>query len=142
MEAKSEFRVGRPDPAEGAGPRFREPYLPVWLLGLWAAFLTVASLQPRRIQQLGQGHAMHGTMHVLVFGMLGALAILTLSRRYRALGIVCSVSLGVLIEVMQAHLYPDAIEWNDVRDDTLGIVLFSCLTLAVLPLLRQLRGSN
>lgn len=122
--------------------KFREVCLPPWFLGFWAVFLTVISLQPHRVQQFGQGRPMHAVLHVLAFGVLGSLAILTISRRYKSLAIVCCVGHGFLIEVIQAHLYPDAIEWGDVRDDTLGIVVFSLLTLVVLAIFRQRQNSN
>jgi hypothetical protein len=116
--------------------------LPPWFLGFWAVFLTVTSLQPHRVQQFGHGRPIHAVLHVLAFGVLGSLAILTSSRRYRSLAIVCCVAHGFLIEVIQARLFPDAIEWGDIRDDTLGVVMFSLLTLAVLAIFRQRQNSN
>ena len=80
---------------------------------------------------------MHGVLHILAFGVLGSLGILTGSRRYRALAIACSVALGFLIEVFQSRLYPNAIEWGDVRDDTAGVVIFALLTLVALAILKR-----
>jgi len=80
---------------------------------------------------------MHSVVHFLAFGVLGALAVLTSSRRHRSLAIAACASLGFLIEVVQARLYPDAIEWNDVRNDTAGVLLFSLLTVAVLAVFRN-----
>ena len=126
--------MSQPDPVYSRFPEFR---LPPWLLGFWAFFLTAASLQPHRIRGFKQGHPMHAVVHALAFGVLGSLAILTCSRRHRSLAIVCSAALGFLIEVVQARLYPDAIEWNDVRSDTLGVLVFSLLTLLVLAIFRH-----
>jgi hypothetical protein len=106
--------------------------LPAWIPGLWALFLTVGSMQPSRVRPLSQGHDLHSVFHVLVFGTLGSLAMLTNSRWSKALRFVCCLALGLLIEVAQARVYPDAIEWQDVRDDTIGVVLFSAITLGIL----------
>jgi VanZ family protein len=126
--------MSRPNPIYSRFPEFR---LSPWFFGLWALFLTVASLQPRRVQEFKQGHPMHAVLHVLAFGLLGSLAILTTTRRYRSLAIACCVALGFLIEVIQAHLYPDAIEWVDVCSDTSGVIVFSLLTLVVMGIFRH-----
>ena len=120
--------------AESATSTFPEIRLPPWILGFWVAFLIVGSLQPHRIRVLSQGHHGHAILHVLAFGVLGSLAMLTSLRRHRSLVFAGCLALGFLIELAQSHLYPNAIEWRDVRDDTVGVLLFSALTVVMLKL--------
>jgi len=81
---------------------------------------------------------MHGILHVLLFGVLGVLAVLSTARRYRVLIILGCIGLGLAIEIAQSFVYPDAIEWRDVRDDAKGVIVFAALAvLTVDRLLRQ-----
>lgn len=119
----------------GSGPaagRSGAGFLPAWVPGLWALLLTAGSLQPTRVRPMSQGHGLHAVFHVFVFGTLGALAMLTRSRWSRTLRFTCCLALGFLIEVAQSYAYPEAIEWQDVRDDTIGVLLFSAIALGVL----------
>jgi len=50
----------------------------------------------------------------------------------RTLTFIGCVGLGFLIEVAQSLVYPNAIEWQDVRDDTIGVFFFSVTTLGIL----------
>jgi VanZ family protein len=130
--------TGIPTPTEKRGSRaFPNGFLPPWIPGLWAFLLTVGSMQPARVRPLSQGHDLHAVFHVFAFGTLGALAMLASSRWSRTLRIVCCLALGLLIEVVQAYAYPEAIEWQDVRDDTIGVVLFSVATLGIWSWLRR-----
>ncbi len=56
------------------------------------------------------------------------------SRRLRIAAFTCCVALGFLIEGAQSLVYPNAIEWRDVRDDTVGVFVFSAATLLVMAL--------
>lgn len=57
---------------------------------------------------------------------------LTCLRWSRTVRFVCCLALGLVIEIVQARVYPDAIEWQDVRDDTIGVIFFSAMTLGIL----------
>ena len=100
-----------------------------WPLGLWTVVLVVGSLQPHRVTAFSQGHHMHGAVHVLLFGVLGSLAMLSTARRHRVAAIVACIGLGLAIEITQSFFDRDGIEWYDVRDDAMGVVLFAALTL-------------
>ena len=121
--------TGIPTPTES---RLRDGFLPAWIPGLWALLLTVGSLQPARVRPISQGHGLHSAFHLFAFGMLGAMAILARSSWPRMVRFLCCLMLGPLIEVIQAYAYPEAIEWQDVRDDTIAVVLFSAITLGIL----------
>ena len=54
------------------------------------------------------------------------------TRWSRTLRVACCLVLGLAIEIAQSFFYPGAIEWQDVRDDTIGVVLFSAITLGIL----------
>lgn len=106
--------------------------LPAWIPGVWAIFLIVGSLQPHRLRSISQGHDLHPVFHFFSFGTLAALVLLTNSRWPRTLRFLGCLALGFLIEIAQSFAFPDAIEWWDVRDDTLGVIFFSGMTVAFL----------
>ena len=92
---------------------------------LWTLLLVIGSLQPHRLRMLSYGHVLHQVVHVLAFGLLGSLVILATSRRFRLWGVVACAALGLLIEYVQSYLYGAPLEWRDVWEDAVGVVVFS-----------------
>ena len=115
----------QPVPVESAPVETSRTALPPPVLRivtwLWIALLIVGSLQPAR-PGVVTGH--HHVIHWLAFAG-GALLLFLLSRTrgqeiLRALGIFF---LGVSLEVLQHLIYRNPLEWRDVADDALAILL-------------------
>jgi len=104
---------------------------------IWGAVLIAGSLQPWRAPSLSYGHGLHSALHMLAFGGLAVLAILTSSRWRGIPAIVCCWSLGLALELAQHRLYGHLVEWRDVRDNSIGIALFWALALAGLAASRR-----
>lgn len=92
----------------------------------------MVSLQPERPASLRfeyLGITVHQTVHVLCFAILAFLA----SRVFEGwssskwAGPLCLL-FGISIEVMQHWIYGQAIEWADVREDAIGIVVMLLIT--------------
>lgn len=104
-------------------------FQPPWALGLWTVFLILGSLQPHRVRAFSHGHHMHAVLHIALFGVLGSLAMLSTGRRHRVAAIFACIGLGLVIEIAQSLMYPNGIEWLDVRDDAAGVLVFAGLTI-------------
>ena len=87
----------------------------------WILLLIVGSLQPARP---GPVVGFHREIHWLVFaGAAFLLLLLSRTRRHE----LCSVSgtflLGLSLEYVQHFVYRNNMEWPDVRDDALAILV-------------------
>jgi hypothetical protein len=121
----SEFRGVVPDernPYRG-GPS-RAKYRTAALI--WAAILLIGSLQPERPGHIHFGIP-HHIIHLVGFGALAFLATGGFGRpgRTSLFPAAASFLFGLGIELLQ-HLQNRApMEWNDVRDDAVGILAFT-----------------
>jgi hypothetical protein len=93
----------------------------ICLAAVWIVALIAGSLQPARP---GSTLGLHREIHWLAFGGL-ALFVLTISRNLRQ-EIACVAAaclLGLSLEFLQHLIYRNAMEWRDVRDDTLAVLI-------------------
>ena len=88
---------------------------------LWIALLIVGSLQPAR-PGVVTGH--HRGLHWVAFAG-GALLLFLLSptRRQQILRAFAIFFLGVSLEVLQHLIYRNPLEWRDIADDGVAILL-------------------
>jgi len=99
-----------------------------YLLVVYAAILTFGSLQPVRPMGVHSNILLHRLLHLAAFGFLAWLATSAFPGHraliWAALG--CIVFGGVLefLEASESHM---PIEWNDVYDDAIGIVMTAVL---------------
>jgi hypothetical protein len=94
---------------------------------LWIAFLVFVSIN-RRGPRTPHGSLTHWAAHVLAFAIPG-LMLLPLCRNTgqkwaAALALVC---LAGLLELRQHQIFGQPVEWWDIRDDGIGILLASFL---------------
>jgi len=88
---------------------------------IWIALLIIGSLQPVR-PGVVIGH--HRQVHWVAFaGAALMLFSLARTRRQEALGALAMFFLGVSIEVLQHLIYRHSMEWRDIRDDGLAILV-------------------
>jgi hypothetical protein len=88
---------------------------------LWVGLLIAGSLQPARAS-LVTGH--HRGIHWLAFGG-GALLLFPLSNTRRK-QILCAFAiflLGISLEILQHFIYRNSLEWRDIADDGVAILL-------------------
>jgi len=99
---------------------FPRPLLRIAALA-WFLLLIAGSLQPARPRLV---RATHREIHYLAFGG-GALLLFCLaqSRRQETLAAAATLMLGVSIETLQHLLYGNAMEWRDISDDGLAILV-------------------
>jgi hypothetical protein len=88
---------------------------------VWLALLIVGSLQPARP---GIVAGLHGEIHYVAFAG-AALLLLSLSRtrRREILGAFAIFLLGFSLELLQHLVYRSGLEWRDVADDGLAVLL-------------------
>jgi hypothetical protein len=98
-----------------------------WVLAIWSAGLLVGSLGPFHRASLHLG-SFHRLLHGLGFGVLLLLTRIAFPRRaffvWQVLACVC---LGVFIELLQTFVFGNNFEWEDIRDDAFGIMVFTAL---------------
>lgn len=79
---------------------------------------------------------MHLWYHMVLFGVLGALAMRASSRiSRRVMWVVGAILLGLAMEFVQARISQVDIEWGDVQTDCFGVAL-GCLAVWLLPVKR------
>jgi hypothetical protein len=89
--------------------------------GVWLALLIVGSLQPARP---GIVTGLHREIHWLAFaGAALLLFSLSRTRRQRILGALTIFLLGFSLELLQHLIYRNRLEWRDIADDGLAILL-------------------
>ena len=95
---------------------------------LWATALLIGSLQPNRPAHIHFGVA-HQALHWLGFGLLAYLATAGFGKLGRTwLGpAAAAFLLGFTIELLQHRQYRIPIEWCDVRDDAIGILVVAAI---------------
>ena len=90
------------------------------LAQLWTLLLIVGSLQPGRPAPIV---GVHREIHWLAFaGVTLLLLLLSHTRRQEIRGVFATCLLGLSLEYLQHLIYRNAVEWRDVRDDTLAIL--------------------
>src|ERR1035438_10362199 len=104
-----------------AARRGRPPRVLRIVTTLWIALLIVGSLQPAR-PGVVTGH--HRVIHWVAFAG-GALLLFLLSptRRQQILRACAIFFLGVSLEVLQHLIYRNPLEWRDIADDGVAILL-------------------
>jgi hypothetical protein len=112
----------KPDPYLG-GPS-RAKYRTAVLI--WAVILLIGSLQPERPGHIHFG-ILHRIIHFVGFGALAFLATGGFGRpsRISLFPAMASFLFGLGIEFLQHLQYGAPIEWNDVRDNAFGILVFT-----------------
>jgi hypothetical protein len=88
---------------------------------LWIALLIVGSLQPARP---GLVTGVHREIHRLAFaGGALLLFLMSSSRRQELLSALAIFFLGLFLEVLQHLIYRNPLEWRDVADDGVAVLL-------------------
>jgi len=88
---------------------------------VWIALLIAGSLQPARP---GLVKGLHREIHWVGFaGAALLLFSLSKTRRREILGACAVLILGVLLEVLQRLIYRNHLEWRDIGDDGLAVLL-------------------
>jgi len=82
------------------------------------------AIGPKRIA------AAHRMGHVVTFAIAATIALLVSDSRTRKCQTVLSLlAIAILTETMQHWVYRNPLEWWDIRDDMLGVLIgFLCLT--------------
>lgn len=87
----------------------------------WFLLLIVGSLQPARP---GPVHGLHRELHWLAFAVAAWLLFALSRSRRQAIGSALAVfGLGLGLEFLQHLIYRNPLEWWDVRDDTLAVLV-------------------
>jgi VanZ family protein len=90
------------------------------LAQLWILVLIIGSLQPARPAPVV---GLHRELHWLAFaGVALLLLLLSRSRRQEIHAVFAACLLGLSLEYLQHFIYRNAMEWHDVRDDSLAII--------------------
>src|ERR1700733_8443332 len=88
---------------------------------LWTLALAFGSLQPARLEIIHLGFA-HRLMHTVSFAILALLAIAVFSGpRWLTWSALACWLFGIGLEVSQHFVYRIPFEWNDIRDDGIGV---------------------
>ena len=89
----------------------------------WILLLIVGSLQPARPGPLVAHLGFHRGVHWLAFaGATLLLLAVSRNRRQEIRSAIAVFLLGLSLEFLQHLIYRNAMEWWDVRDDTLAIL--------------------
>jgi hypothetical protein len=100
--------------------RVRRPVFRIAAL-LWILLLTVGSLQPARPRVVKR---VHREIHWV--GFAGAAVLLfcqSRTRREEIVAAAATVLLGVSLEFLQHVIYRGSMEWRDIGDDGLAVLL-------------------
>jgi hypothetical protein len=103
----------------------RKIFEKIWAAALiaWTVALLIGSLQPKRPAAF-HVPLIHEILHVTSFLILASLASATFRNpRYVMRILVASFSFGLLIELLQHLFYGHPVEWWDVFNDSIGILL-------------------
>jgi hypothetical protein len=95
---------------------------------IWAVALLAGSLQPRRPANFHSSPA-HQVAHFLGFGLLALLAAVSFGKP-GAIGVwpvLSPLFLGVAIEFLEHWKNEMPVEWYDVREDAVGILVFAAI---------------
>ena len=98
-----------------------------WILLLLVAAVVVGSLLPDGLKGalgLHGSEARHRLYHFLVFGGTALLGLAIARDLWQRVAVAGSVfALGVALEVAQYVYYDNPLEWWDIRDDGLGVLV-------------------
>ena len=96
-------------------------------LAIWSVALLVGSVGPLRLEFIHHGIP-HHLVHGLSFGTLVLLTRIVFPRRSVFVWqVLACLFFGVLIELLQVFVYGSGFEWEDLRDDSFGIAIFTAL---------------
>jgi hypothetical protein len=102
-----------------ARPLKRRPIL-LRLAQAWILALIAGSLQPARPAPV---RGLHSAIHWLAFaGTTSLLLLLCRNRREEIRAVAATCLMGLSLEYLQHVIYRNAMEWRDVRDDTLAVL--------------------
>jgi hypothetical protein len=88
---------------------------------VWIALLVAGSLQPARPRIV---RGVHREIHWVAFaGAAFLLSSLSASRRKEILGALAIFLLGISLEVLQHLIYRHGMEWWDIGDDGLAVLV-------------------
>jgi hypothetical protein len=115
----------------GAGPgvplirppssTLNRPKIVLRLTQIWILVLIVGSLQPARPAPVV---GLHRDIHWLAFaGAAFLLLLVCRNRRWEIRSLIAVCLLGLSLEYLQHLIYRNAMEWRDVRDDALGVIV-------------------
>jgi membrane associated rhomboid family serine protease len=104
-----------------------------WLvIGLGCVVAGLSFVKRSRVWLHTRG-SLHLWDHMVLFGVLGALAVRASRRMSRRLMWVAgAILLGLAMEFLQARMSQVAIEWRDVQTDCFGVGM-GCLAVWLLP---------
>jgi VanZ family protein len=96
---------------------------------MWAAALFIVSLQPKRPSNF-HFSLTHHIAHLFGFGALAFLATVGFSRtgRMSVWPAAASFLLGLAIEFLQHLQNQKPVEWQDVRDDAIGVLVVAAIS--------------
>jgi hypothetical protein len=101
----------------------KQPRIVRRLTLVWLLLVIFGSLQPSR-PLLVRSSNVHLGIHCVAFaGAAFLLLLLSTSRRQEICSVTAACLLGLSIEYLQHLIYHISIEWHDVRDDWLAILL-------------------
>jgi len=90
---------------------------------VWLLLVIVGSLQPARPSPIRPFYV-HELIHWGAFaGASFLLLLLSATRRQEIAAVIATCLLGLAIEYLQHIMYRNAIEWRDVTDDCLAILV-------------------
>jgi hypothetical protein len=102
----------------------------VILFAIWCAIIAFASLQPRR-PDWTHASGGHRISHIVCFGILTAFAALAFSRRRLfTIAVPGCILFGAALELAQRFIFSISLEWSDIRDDTIGVLLVVAFLIA------------
>lgn len=124
---KSPIEPKNPPDGRSASPMTRPSVI---LLTLWSAALAFASLQPRR-PDWTHASGSHRISHIVCFGVLTVLAARAFSRRFFTFALPGCILFGAALELAQRSIFHISLEWSDIRDDTIGVLLAVACLIAI-----------
>lgn len=93
------------------------------IAAFWILTLTAVSLQPYRPHGESQSAA-HPIIHIAMFGIAALLLLAPAeSRKGQWMAAFGVVALALFIETAQHLMYKNVLEWWDVRDDIIGLLI-------------------
>jgi hypothetical protein len=102
-------------------PPLKRRHILLRLTQAWILTLIAGSLQPARPAPV---RGLHSATHWLAFaGTTFLLLLLCRNRREEIRAVAATCLMGLLLECLQHVIYRNAMEWRDVRDDTLAVFM-------------------
>jgi hypothetical protein len=96
---------------------------------IWVLALVIGSVLPDAAKIAIGTHYWHRLYHLLSFGSTAyLLTLIARTTRERLYALLFVIALGAAIEFSQHAIFGNSIEWWDIRDDTLGVLLAAVLS--------------